>query len=121
MAAERYAVREAGFCVSRGAGDGVCGRVFLAWVPDPRDEAEDECGVLAEEDRAEQGAGPGGVPVFKEEGVEGCKGVGAWAGPQAGEAPSGALAADAGDVVTRCWMLDAGSKGRRVQISGFRV
>src|SRR5580658_8354479 len=104
MAADSYAVREAGFCVSRGAGDGVCGRVFLAWVPNPRDEAEDECGVLAEEDRAAQGAGPGGVPVPAQGGVEGCEGVGAWAGEEAGAEARCAIAADAGDVVARCWM-----------------
>lgn len=76
VAAESCAVREAGFCVSRGAGDGVCGWVFLAWLSGAWDEAEKQCGVLAQEDQAEQGAGCGGVPGSAEEGVEGLTRVG---------------------------------------------
>ena len=61
---------EAGFCFSKGAGGGVCGWVFLAWVSALLSAAEAECEVLAGEGCGEPGAGSAGDAAVAQAGLE---------------------------------------------------
>ena len=45
-----------------GAGGGVCGWVFLAWMSQALQSAGEQSGVLAQEALGEPGAGPAGEP-----------------------------------------------------------
>jgi len=60
VAAAGGLVWETGFRVSRAAGGGFCGRVFLARVPNARDAAAPKPAVLAAEVEREPGKGPAG-------------------------------------------------------------
>jgi len=73
---ETNEVRAAGLCVPAGAGGGVCGRVFLAWLPESCHEAEAEPKLLGDNDRREQGAGCAGEPGPAEGGLEGAADLG---------------------------------------------
>jgi len=64
------ATGDAGFCFSSGAGGGVCGWVFLAWVSALLSEAEAECQVLAGEGCGEPGTGSAGDEAAAQAGLE---------------------------------------------------
>jgi hypothetical protein len=60
----------AGLCFQEAEGGGVCGRLFLAWVPPLLPAAQAEPGILECEDRGEPEKGSIGKRTAKKAGVE---------------------------------------------------
>ena len=52
----------AGFCIPEGEGGGVCGRLFLAFLPEALHEAQEQSFILGDEVNGEQGARPACEP-----------------------------------------------------------
>ena len=71
MAPEAASVWKARLCVSRLEGGRVCGRLFLARMPEARHPAQDQRRVLEREDPEEQGARPFGERHAPEVRLEG--------------------------------------------------
>lgn len=58
--------------------------LLLAWLPDPRDLAETERGILADEDHRQSAARPARQPVAPEEGLARRSDLGTCAGEETG-------------------------------------
>ena len=90
--------RVGGFRVPAGARGRVRGRVFLARLPEARDDAGGDPGVLEGEAGAQRGAGPGGDAGAAQGGLEGAAHLGARTRGEALAARGGAGRAGAGAV-----------------------